>query len=153
VGSLPDELGVVRGGRNNQLAPDAPLGRLLLKGRSIMDMPAPRKLALALALVSGASVSTVEAQTPQATDWGSVTILGGGWVEDVMSVYHSAPIRNPTQCAVTNSGYSTNAADAGHSLFHTLLLSAFLNRVEVQLLISGCAYSKPRIVGVNLRHP
>ena len=50
-----------------------------------------------------------------------------------------------------NGGYATNPADPGHSLFHTPLLSGFLNRKEVALLISGCAYGKPRVIAVKLR--
>ena len=57
---------------------------------------------------------------------------------------------NPGGCSVTNAGYATNPADTGHSLFHTLLLSAFLNRKEVAILVSGCVFDKPRIIGVKI---
>jgi hypothetical protein len=43
------------------------------------------------------------------------------------------------------------AITSGHSLFHTLLLSAFLNRKEVSLLIDGCVFSKPRIIAAKIR--
>ena len=91
------------------------------------------------------------APAPQYTAWGSVQDLEGGWGADVMGVRHSAPLLNPDGCAVTNAGYATTATDAGHSLFHTLLLSALLNRREVSLLISGCSYSKPRVLAVKIR--
>ncbi|MBW4621783.1 MAG: hypothetical protein KME17_20760 [Cyanosarcina radialis HA8281-LM2] len=86
-----------------------------------------------------------------ATEWGSVRSMTAGWVVDSMAVFHSAPVVNPDGCPVTTAGYATNPADTGRSLFHTLLLSAFMNRKEVQLLISGCAYSKPRIIAVSVR--
>ena len=41
--------------------------------------------------------------------------------------------------------------DPGRSLFHTVALAAFLNRKEVQLLISGCVFDKPKIIAVGIR--
>jgi hypothetical protein len=93
---------------------------------------------------------TALAQTEQYTQWGSVQELEAGWGEDTMSVRHSAALVNPGGCSITNAGYATNPADTGHSLFHTLLLSAFLNRKEVALLVSGCVYNKPRIIAVKI---
>jgi hypothetical protein len=87
---------------------------------------------------------------PQYSQWGSVQELEAGWALDTIAVRHSAPMVNPDGCAVTNAGYATDPADPGHSLFHTLLLSAFLNRKEVALLISGCVFGKPRILSVRL---
>jgi len=84
------------------------------------------------------------------TQWGSVRELEAGWVEDVITVYHSAPLVNPGGCPVTNAGYATNPNDAGHSLFHTLLLNALLNSRGVALLISGCVYGKPHIIAVKI---
>jgi hypothetical protein len=104
--------------------------------------------AMALAAVSAAP--SAAAPAPQYTLWGSVQELEAGWAQDTMAVRHSAPLVNPDSCPVTNAGYATNPADTGHSLFHTVLLSGFLNRKEVALLISGCAYSKPRIIAVKI---
>lgn len=108
---------------------------------------AAAELLCSLLLIS----SRTAAQPPTApTQWGSVQQLEAGWTEDVVTVFHSAPLVNPGGCAVTNAGYATSPADPGHSLFHTLLLSAFLNRKEVSLLISGCAYGKPHIIAVKI---
>lgn len=96
------------------------------------------------------SPTTIAQPASAFTQWGSVRELEGGWTEDAMTVYHSAPMVNPGGCAVTNVGYATNPSDPGHNLFHTLLLSALLNRKEVALLISGCAYGKPHIIAVNI---
>ncbi|WP_164001769.1 hypothetical protein [Pyxidicoccus caerfyrddinensis] len=90
------------------------------------------------------------AQAEQYSNWGSVQELEAGWGQDTMSVRHSAPMVNPGGCSITNAGYATNPADTGHSLFHTLLLSAFLNRKEVSILVSGCVYGKPRIIAVKI---
>ncbi|MEO8259663.1 MAG: hypothetical protein ABI868_20120 [Acidobacteriota bacterium] len=113
-----------------------------------------RLLVAAVVICSTASASvvhiTAQAGT-QYTAWGSVQDLEAGWGDDAMSIRHSAALVNPGACPVTAGGYATNPADAGHSLFHTLLLSGFLNRKEVALLISGCVYGKPRVIAVKLR--
>jgi hypothetical protein len=114
-----------------------------------MNRSTTRKLfaAIAAGLVSfGAS-----AAGPAYTEWGSVTLLEGGWAVNSATAWHSAPLINPDGCSVTNAGYATSPADDGRNLFHTLLLSAFLNRKEATLLISGCVFNKPRIVAVRLR--
>jgi hypothetical protein len=116
-----------------------------------MPVPAVRRIVAASAMVSlVAWAPTAFAQTERYSDWGSVQELEAGWAVDTMSVRHSAPMVNPGGCRVTNAGYATNPADTGHSLFHTLLLSAFLNRKEVAILVSGCAFDKPRIIGVKI---
>ena len=108
----------------------------------------PAVVAAGLAL---ASATPASAQAMARTEFGSVTMMEAGWAEDTMAVYHSAPMVNPSGCAVTNAGYATNPNDPGHSLFHTLILSAFLNRKEIAFLISDCVYGKPRILSVTLR--
>jgi hypothetical protein len=107
---------------------------------------ATRSMVALLLAVTWATTSAAE----QYSQWGSVQELEAGWAQDTMAVRHSAPMVNPDGCPVTNAGYATNPADTGHSLFHTVLLSAFLNRKEVALLISGCVYSKPRIIAVKI---
>lgn len=105
----------------------------------------------AVGLIAIAAFQSFPAVAAQAySGWGSVQELEAGWVIDSLAVRQSAPLVNPDSCTVTNAGYATNPADAGHSLFHTLLLSAFLNRKEVALLISGCAFDKPRIIAVKV---
>jgi hypothetical protein len=111
-----------------------------------------KKAAQILAVVGmTTAIANPASAAPSYTEWGSVKVLSAGWVQDTMSVTHSAPVVNPSGCSVTNAGYATNPEDPGHSLFHTMLMAAFLNRKEVQLLIEGCVYNKPRIIGVNVR--
>ncbi len=83
------------------------------------------------------------------SEWGLVNVISVGWGS--MAVYHSAPLVNPDDCSVTNGGYTTNPNDPDHSLFHTILLNAFMNKKEVQLLIRDCVNDKPQIIGVNIR--
>ena len=112
-----------------------------------------RLLVAALLVCGAASASVVRMAAQPATQytaWGSVQELEAGWGEDTMSVRHSAPVVNPGACPITTAGYASSPADTGHSLYHTLLLSGFLNRKEVALLISGCSYGNPRVIAVKL---
>ncbi len=91
----------------------------------------------------------VPKETP--TDWGNITWLEVGWTEDSMSIQHSAPnFVNPNHCPVEGS-YATDPKDPGHSLFHTVALSAFMNKKQVSLLVLGCAYGKPKIIAIGVR--
>ena len=98
-----------------------------------------------------ACLSTAAFAAPVYTDWGSVVSLEGGWAQNTVSLFHSAPLVNPDNCPVTNAGYATSPEDTGADLFHTLLLSGFMNRKETAVLISGCVFSKPRIIAVSVR--
>ena len=107
---------------------------------------------VALAFVLGAGLSlAAPAGAQSVTAWGSVQRIEAGWAEDTMAVWHSGAMVNPSNCSVTTAGYATSPADPGHSLFHTVILSAWLNRKEVMLRIAGCVYNKPRIISVSVR--
>lgn len=84
------------------------------------------------------------------SDWTRIDLIKTGWVVDSMAVFTQAPLANPG-CPVTNAGYATDPADSGHQLFHSVLLAAFINGREVQILANGCAFGKPRIIGVDIR--
>ena len=109
----------------------------------------PRLSTIAL-LVAGASQAPL-AQAQTWTGFGSVQSIEAGWSQDTMAVKHSAPFVNPNGCSATNAGYATDPSDPGHNLFHTVALAAFLNRKEVQLLIAGCVFNKPKIIAVGVR--
>jgi hypothetical protein len=96
--------------------------------------------------------SAENATNPLWTQWGTITSIESGWVADSMSLRHSvAAMTNPANCTVLNGGYATNPADPGHNLFHTLALSAFLNKKEVAFLVHECYAGKPRIIDVAVR--
>jgi hypothetical protein len=109
----------------------------------------PRTCALVVLVAAASHASLAQAQTW--TGFGSVQYIEAGWAQDTMAVTHSAPVVNPNGCSVTSAGYATDPTDPGRSLFHTVALAAFLNRKEVQLLISGCVFNKPRIIAVGVR--
>lgn len=85
------------------------------------------------------------------SEWGVISVVDAGWKEDTVAVHHAAPTVNPDACPFPEAGYATNPEHPGHNLFHTVILSAFMNRKEVHFLISGCAFGKPGIIGVGVR--
>jgi hypothetical protein len=93
-----------------------------------------------------------QAQAQTWTGFGSIQYIEGGWSLDSMAVTLSTGLTNPKGCPVTNAGYATDPADPGHNLFHTIALAAFLNRKEVQLLISAteCAFLKPKMIAIGI---
>jgi hypothetical protein len=81
-----------------------------------------------------------------------IRYLGSGWTLDQMLVFpdQPLPLTNPGGCGNNPDSYITQPADPGHSLFHTILLSAFLNGRQVQMVISGCWLDHPRLIGVDI---
>ena len=93
-----------------------------------------------------------QAQSPVTTGWGLITQLGGGWSANQVSVFHSAPILNPGGCPLAKNGYySTDPTDPGANLYHTMILSAFMNKREIVFVIAGCNASVPKIIGLLIR--
>jgi hypothetical protein len=109
--------------------------------------PPFRGLLIGAALLAGSAMASAQTYS----EWGSVTRLGTAWSGDAVAVYHSAPLVNPSGCAITNGGYASSPSDPGRKLMHTILLAAFLNRKEVAILVQGCAYDKPRVIAVDVR--
>ncbi|CCV09885.1 hypothetical protein [Mesorhizobium sp. STM 4661] len=100
-----------------------------------------------------ADAKTVNA-APQWTEWGQITSIEAGWVADAASLRHSSTTMvNPSACPTIDYGYMTNPDDAGHSWFHTIALSAFLNRKQVAFLVDGCYADKPRIISIKIQNP
>lgn len=97
-----------------------------------------------------ASTLTAHAE-PQWTGWGQITQIEAGWVDDAASIRLSAAgMVNPSGCPTTDYGYMTSSADAGHSWFHTVALSALISGKPVALLIEGCFADKPRIISIKI---
>src|SRR5262245_17785139 len=85
------------------------------------------------------------------SDWTRIMEIRTGWVVDAMAVFTRAPLANPGGCQTRDAGYSTNPADSGHQLFHSVLLAALINGRDVRILAEGCAFEQPRIIGVDIR--
>ena len=79
-----------------------------------------RKL-LALCCMSTLLNVTLEAKADQWTDFGSITLVSAGWVEDTIAVMHSASFK--TDSAACNNaaiGYATSPMIQGTSCFKRL---------------------------------
>jgi hypothetical protein len=110
-----------------------------------------KMVCVAVAVVLNAMVSGPSRAAPEATEWGTLAAVQAGWVVDQMLVFHNAPLKNPDNCKVTTNGYITSVDHPGHTLFHTMLLSAVLTRREVQFVVAGCREDRPLIVSVGIR--
>jgi hypothetical protein len=121
-------------------------------GGSAMGIKVWRRLVMMAIVGLGLTVASgAQAQTMTWTSWGYVTWLVGGWSQDTIAAGHTAPLVNPGNvCKTSNAGYATDPADPGHSLFHTMLLSSFMNKKEVRFLLQGCVYDKPKIIAVEI---
>lgn len=106
---------------------------------------------LAASGLAACGMAAAPAWGQQATEYGAITSLSGGWSLDTLAVSHSGRFVNPSGCSLVTNGYATDPGDPGHSLFHTLALAAFLNRKEVSLTVSGCVFNKPKIIAVTIR--
>ncbi len=121
---------------------------------------------LALALGSPAHAQ-IQIEKVVFTDWGRIERLHSAWSQDAVGINHSAPFVNSKraelsvtrqggityvdECKVKTDGYATDPADPGHKLHHAILLGAFLHGKEVRLTLQGCAFDRPRIIGVEVR--
>jgi hypothetical protein len=104
---------------------------------------------------------------PQYTAWGHVSALETGWSQDTMSITldPTVPFLNgsvpippnniPLPCSVTNAGYALDPADPGVKVHEAALLSALASRKWVRLVVFGCVFNKPKVIGVGLsdEHP
>jgi hypothetical protein len=95
---------------------------------------------------------------PIFSDWGYVTRFATAWNDDALAVYHQ-PLGSSSEtvvqqiigCPVSNDGYATDPGQPGRKLQHAAIIGAYLHHKQVQLLIKGCAYGKPRIISVGVR--
>jgi hypothetical protein len=109
------------------------------------------KTVLAVFLLCIAMCTSAFPLTDKVTQWGYITQLRAGVVEDSMAVFLKVPFAGDAAC-IKDDGYETDPADAGHKLFNATLLGAYFNSKQVQLVLRGCgAYSKPHIVAVYVK--
>lgn len=118
-------------------------------------MPIPRHPSLrrvrCIAAGLGFAAWQALAAAPADSGWGALLQLEGSASANTMALSHARPLVNPDACPLADAGYATGAGDPGANLMHTLLLSALLNRKEVNLRVSGCAFDKPRVISVTVR--
>jgi hypothetical protein len=91
---------------------------------------------------------------PNYSQFGHVIGIETGWLDDTMSVKLDVPaVNSPTPCRIMTAGYALDPADKGVKVHQSVLLSAFLSGRKVRVLVDGCVYDKPRIIGVGIGEP
>lgn len=100
-------------------------------------------------LFAATSVPTTASAAVNETATGRITFLTAGWAANQVRVQTDAAFSNPESCPFTD-GYITDPSDPGASLYHSILLGAFLAGKPVSLIISGCFLSRPKIIGVSV---
>jgi hypothetical protein len=95
------------------------------------------------------ALGPARAQADAVSDWGFITWMSTGWTVDSIAAITTAPLANDG-CSVTNAGYATNPEDPGHQLHASMLMMAFAMNKQVQILVSGCVFQKPRIISVSI---
>ena len=99
------------------------------------------------ALLFGEAAAAVA--SPANTPSGNITFLSGGWVNANLRVKTDFTWTNPEGCQYSD-GYMIDPADSGHELLSSMLLSAFISRRKIQLMLDGCTLGRPRIIGVDI---
>ena|SRR5438105_11431940 len=105
------------------------------------------------------------------TDFGRILGLETGWNNDQMAVKLERPpeqqfvnshecfgvfVTHPCGARLENyklvvaDHYALNPQDPGVKVHEAVLLSAFLTGRTVRLVIQGCIYDLPKIIGVNI---
>jgi hypothetical protein len=91
---------------------------------------------------------------PNYSQFGHVIGIETGWLDDTMAVKLDVPtVNSPTPCRIMTAGYALDPGDKGVKLHQSVLLSAFLSGRKVRILVEGCVYDKPRIIGVGIGEP
>jgi hypothetical protein len=113
-----------------------------------------RIFAVACAWLAAFAAPSAVSATP-ATDgnWFTITQLLGGWNVADFGIQSSETTKfNPGSCALTDY-YIVDSTEGGASLFASMLLTAYSQHQQVQIVVDGCEASRPRIVGVYVRPP
>jgi len=105
----------------------------------------PRGVFAALLLCAPAASNA----TPNTSQTGNILTLAGGWSTADVQVQLGIPFYNPENCTLSD-GYITDPSLSGTQLFNSILLSAYISHIPVNVVIDGCILDKPRIIGVNL---
>jgi hypothetical protein len=108
---------------------------------------------------------------PEYSAFGHITALETGRTESVfrdpentMSVSLDVAFVNPgpgelggvgvfTPCKIADAGYALDPKDPAVTVHEAALLSAFLAGKKVRVVVNGCIFDKPRIIGVDIGEP
>lgn len=114
----------------------------------------PSRIIVLVTFAVGLLASPAQA-APNYSQFGHVIGIETGWLDDTMAVKLDVPTVNSKSpvCKIMTAGYALDPADKGVKLHQSVLLSAFLSGRKVRVLVDGCVYDKPRIIGVGIGEP
>jgi hypothetical protein len=111
------------------------------------------RLVVAAALAAGLWASPALAG-PNYSAFGHVIGIETGWRDDTMGFKLDVPtVNSPTPCKIMGAGYALDPQDPGVKLHQSVVLSAFLAGRKIRVLVDGCAYDKPRVIGIGIGEP
>jgi len=96
----------------------------------------------------------VHAQTtPAVTQTGFFTGFGTCWADDCYVVSTTAPYVDNGCNGTSTAQYATAPGASGNTTIHATLLGAFLSQKKVALVVQGCIFGHPKIIGVGVQAP
>lgn len=114
--------------------------------------------AVAIFLIFGAITlhkpPVAHAQTNIATtQTGAFTGFGTCWAADCFVISTTAPYVDNGCNGTSSAQYATAPGAAGNTTIHATLLGAFLAQKKVALVVQGCIFGHPQIIGVGVQAP
>lgn len=106
---------------------------------------------IALAIKLHKPTVVAHAQTNVATtQTGSFTGFGTCWAADCYVISTNAPYVDNGCNGTSTAQYATAPGAAGNTTIHATLLGAFLAQKKVALVVQGCIFGHPQIIGVGV---
>jgi hypothetical protein len=88
--------------------------------------------------------------TPASTQVGSITGFGTCWSSDCYIISTSAPYMDNGCGGGASAQYATSPGAPGNTTIHATLLGAFLAGKKVGLVVQGCVFGHPQIIGIGV---
>lgn len=88
--------------------------------------------------------------TPASTAAGNFTGFGTCWSADCYVLSTTAPYVDNGCGGTATAQYATAPGAPGNTTIHATLLGAFLGGKKVSLVVQGCIFGHPQIIGVGV---
>ena len=89
--------------------------------------------------------------TPASTQYGNITAFGTCWSAECIIVATDAPYVDNGCGGTATAQYATAPGAAGNTVIHATLFSALLSGKKVSLVVQGCIFGHPQIIGVGVQ--
>ena len=102
-------------------------------------------------MLSKPTHSVYAQSSPASTQNGSITGFGTCWSSDCYILTTSAPYVDNGCGGTATAQYATSPGAPGNTTIHATLLGAFLAGKKVGLVVQGCVFGHPQIIGVGVQ--